>query len=31
MAEKALVNKGSIGSYCRLGAQDIVEILKLAL
>lgn len=31
MARKALVNKGTIGAYCKLQAQDIVEILKLAL
>ncbi|MDY4609316.1 MAG: iron-containing alcohol dehydrogenase [Sphaerochaetaceae bacterium] len=31
MARKALVNKGAIGAYCKLQAQDIVEILKLAL
>lgn len=31
MARKALVNKGSIGDYLTLHAEDIVAILKLAL
>lgn len=31
MAEKALVNRGTIGNFCKLRKEDIVKILHLAL